>query len=236
MTLSAQEIQQIHDFVKVNLTQGDYYDIQVELVDHFASAIEEKREENPDLKIDTAIQEVWQTFAPYNFNQIFDEKYKAIIKDTTRQWFRGLLSWFKFPKIFLSVLLFFLAWAYCSVVPTVWAFPGFGLIVLVVSLYYLRKWDYSFKRFGKIARLSLTAIHGVFYGLIIVNIGPLIADFLFPTGTSEQVNDASISYMGISAALIITIQAIVLLNHIQVRGADVDKAKRDYPEIFTKTA
>lgn len=236
MTLSAQEIQQIHDFVKVNLTQGDYYDIQVELVDHFASAIEEKREDNPGLHIDTAIQEVWQTFAPYNFNQIFEEKYKAIIKDTTRQWFRGLLSWFKFPKIFLSVLVFFISWAYCSVVPAAWVLPGFALIVLIISLCYLRKWDYSFKRFGKVARLSLSVFNTMFSALIMINILPIILHYLFDRSENSVSTGGSISYMGIDAALIITIQAIVLLNHIQVRGADVDKAKRDYPEIFTKTA
>lgn len=238
MTLSAQEIQQIHDFVKVNLTQGDYYDIQVELVDHFASAIEEKREENPGLHIDTAIQEVWQTFAPYNFNQIFEEKHRAITKDTIRQWFQGFISWFKFPKIFLSVLVFFLSWVYCSVVPITWVFPGFALIVLIVSLYYLYKWDYSLKRFGKIARLGLSLFHGIFFGLIMINILPTILDYLFDLiWNSGLVNEGSIPSFGKIGigALFITIQVIVLLNHIQVRGAEVDRAKRDYPEVFTKT-
>lgn len=238
MALSAQEIQQIHDFVKANLTQGDYYDIQVELVDHFASAIEEKRKENPDLQIETAIQEVWWSFEPYRFNRIFEEKYKAIIKDTMRQWFRGLLGWFKFPKIFFSVLVFFLSWVYCSVVSVVWVFPGFALIVLIISLFYLHKWDYSLKRFGRVARLSLSVFNMVFFGLIMINILPTILDYLSDLiWNNGQVNEGSIPFFGKIGigALFLTIQVIVLLNHIQVRGAEVDRAKRDYPEIFLKT-
>ena len=47
MKLSPSQLEYIHDFIKRKYV--DYYDVQVELVDHIASSIEGKIEANPKL-------------------------------------------------------------------------------------------------------------------------------------------------------------------------------------------
>jgi hypothetical protein len=53
MKLTHSQIQYIHDFVKRKYV--DYYDVQIELVDHIATAMEEKIELNPKLDFYTAL-------------------------------------------------------------------------------------------------------------------------------------------------------------------------------------
>lgn len=82
-----------------------YYDIQIEIVDHMATAIEEKRKANPDLPFKQALEEVHASFGSFGLKEIIDSKTASMSKQYRKIRRQLLRSYFTFPKIALTFLL-----------------------------------------------------------------------------------------------------------------------------------
>lgn len=82
-----------------------YYDIQIEIVDHIATAIEEKRKANPDLPFKQALEEVHASFGSFGLKEIIDSKTASMSKQYSKIRRQLLRSYFTFPKIALTFLL-----------------------------------------------------------------------------------------------------------------------------------
>ncbi len=82
-----------------------YYDIQIEIVDHMATAIEEKRKANPDLPFKQALEEVHASFGSFGLKEIVDSKTASISKQYSKIRRQLLRSYFTVPKIALTFLL-----------------------------------------------------------------------------------------------------------------------------------
>ena len=54
MKLSAEQIERLYQFTRQHYVE--YYDLQTELVDHLANAIEEQWQQNPKLSFEEALQ------------------------------------------------------------------------------------------------------------------------------------------------------------------------------------
>lgn len=82
-----------------------YYDVQVELVDHLANAIEERMAAQPDLSFENALQDVYKGFGKTGFAPLLRQKEKAVAKFNSRlMWgfFKAQLRW---PKILMVLLV-----------------------------------------------------------------------------------------------------------------------------------
>ncbi len=82
-----------------------YYDIQIEIVDHMASAIEEKLKNNPDLSFKQALDEVHFSFGSFGLQEIVEAKTSAMRKQYGKIRRQLLRSYFTFPKIAFTFLL-----------------------------------------------------------------------------------------------------------------------------------
>ena len=82
-----------------------YYDIQIEIVDHMATAIEEKRKINPDLPFKQALEEVHASFGSFGLQEIVNSKTSAMSKQYGKIRRQLMWSYFTFPKIALTFLL-----------------------------------------------------------------------------------------------------------------------------------
>jgi cell division protein FtsL len=82
-----------------------HYDVQIELVDHLASAIEEQWEENPDLSFYDALRRTYSKFGVTGFSKIKRQKVKALRRKYSREFFKCILSFFSWPKIILTIML-----------------------------------------------------------------------------------------------------------------------------------
>lgn len=82
-----------------------YYDIQIEIVDHMATAIEEKRKANPDLPFKQALEEVHTSFGSFGLQEIVNSKTSAMSKHYGKIRRQLFWSYFTFPKIALTFLL-----------------------------------------------------------------------------------------------------------------------------------
>ncbi len=94
------ETQELFNLIERHAIQ--YYDVQIEIVDHYASAIEEIWEKEPDLSFLDAQKRIYRKF--WDFKTLEAEKKKALEKGYEKQLFGELKSWLKLPKIILTLL------------------------------------------------------------------------------------------------------------------------------------
>lgn len=101
MALNNQQLDSIKAFIaKRGFT---HVDLQLELLDHVASRVEEKMEANPALSFDTALTETHREFGVFGFSGMED----GLRKSLERQYFQLALAegkhWFEFPRVLLLV-------------------------------------------------------------------------------------------------------------------------------------
>ena len=104
MELTKNQIQQLHNFIK---NKGViWYDVRLEIVDHFANALEEKLKKKPDFDFTQAVNEIYKDFNDVKFKKLIKEKSKIINTNLRQSAFSHFKGFFKLPKIILSILLF----------------------------------------------------------------------------------------------------------------------------------
>lgn len=82
-----------------------HYDLQIELVDHLASAIEQKWEENPELTLAEAIPAAYKQFGIYGFSKFQEIKEKALRKKYTRLLWQYFGEFYRLPKIIMTIAI-----------------------------------------------------------------------------------------------------------------------------------
>lgn len=103
--LTTEQIEELHEFCYFQSIF--HYDVQVELVDHLASAIEERWKTNPAMPFQDALYKVDQKFGSHaGFVIIRQEKEKALRKKYRRLLWQFVADYYKFPKIMVTLSLF----------------------------------------------------------------------------------------------------------------------------------
>lgn len=100
-TLNEQEIEQLTQFCRQHYVR--YYDVQIELVDHLANAIETELESRPQLSFTDALQEVYKGFGPTGFRKMIASKEQALAQEHKHYHRQAFLSYFSLPKIVLTI-------------------------------------------------------------------------------------------------------------------------------------
>ena len=105
MKLTKEQIKQIDNYI---FSCGiEWFDVRMELVDHFANSLEHKLEENPSLDFKQAIINEHKSFSDRGFEKLLKTKIKAVEKNFYKQVFKHLKSFFKIPKIIISASIFY---------------------------------------------------------------------------------------------------------------------------------
>jgi hypothetical protein len=103
--LTPAEIDKLFDFCRLNLIK--YFEVQTELVDHFAMLIEERWSQFPELSFEKALDEVSKKFGGKNeLAHIDKERVKAFRKKYNHLKIKELKGYFRFPKIVMTICLF----------------------------------------------------------------------------------------------------------------------------------
>jgi hypothetical protein len=98
--------EQIDDLFSFCEEQDVYhYDLQIELVDHLAAAIEQKWKENPKLTYEKALWAVFDQFGNSGFRKIRRAKERALRKKYSRVLWQYIGEFFKLPKIILTIAI-----------------------------------------------------------------------------------------------------------------------------------
>jgi len=105
MKLSQEQIQQIDRYITA--CGIEWIEVRAELVDHFANSLEEKLAINPTLDFTHAIVEEHKSFSDNGFKKLLETKKAAVHKQFYHQVFINLKSFFKLPKIIISIAVFY---------------------------------------------------------------------------------------------------------------------------------
>ena len=119
--IGKQEIEKIYDYVQKHKVK--YVDVQIELVDHLATEIERIRSENPTIDFQSALEKassafdvktynIWPNFREIRyvngFKNLVIQKEKQTYKYLNSRIHNYFLSFFKLPKVILTISLWLL--------------------------------------------------------------------------------------------------------------------------------
>lgn len=124
--LTEQEINQIFDFTKKHYVE--YYDVQVELVDHLANAIEVQWEENPNITFDEALQIEFKKFGIFGFTGLIEKKQSELTTHYNKMFWKSVLQFITIPKVIITIAL------YLAVFTTLIKWGTLGEIIILVLL------------------------------------------------------------------------------------------------------
>jgi len=178
--LTSEEIENLYEFCYFRSVF--HYDVQVEIVDHLASAIEELWKTNPELPFEETIYMLGEQFGgDLGFAQIKKEKEKALRKKYRRLLWQYVGDFYKFPKIMITLTmalsiyltLYFSEndqWIIVSLVVIFFSFTFF-------YFYYRRTHQHLKIKDGYTFLLSeIRSVNGVLYYTVIVGGGTFIRE------------------------------------------------------------
>jgi hypothetical protein len=82
-----------------------HYDLQVELVDHLASSIEEQWQTNPEISFEEALKNTFKKFGIHGFSKIKQQKQKELRRKYNVLLWKFLFEFYRWPKILLTLAL-----------------------------------------------------------------------------------------------------------------------------------
>lgn len=138
--LTKEQIQKLFEFTKSHRIR--YYDLQSEVVDHLASAIEAKWEGKPNLPFQKALNEVYADFGIFGFGKLEQEKREILQTKIRRNVWKYVKSFLTPPKVLLTLTLIFLWYqCLCQIDSGIIMINGtsFALGILFSILLYLRR-------------------------------------------------------------------------------------------------
>ena len=135
--ITQEETEQLFQFCRRHYVY--HYDVQIELVDHLATAIEEQWEQNPKLSFDEGLKNSFKKFGIYGFSKIKSQKEKELRRKYNRLLWHFMLDFYRWPKVittFVCTLGLFLLFQLIG--HTLWIVAGFAFLVLIGAILYHR--------------------------------------------------------------------------------------------------
>jgi hypothetical protein len=227
MKLNTQQIDQLYTFTRQHFVE--WYDLQSELVDHLANAIEQEWEQNPNRTFDEILNKEFKKFGVFGFMDVVEERQKFLNKKYTRLIWSYYREFFGLPKIILTVALFIGLHTIIQLVANPNIFPTIVVSFLLVSGFFIFKKRYDFKQKAK-----ETGMKWLFEDIMLNRVSLLL--FLFPSMIINIFNtfrdkiefyDWSL-ILGEIALVLVGLLIFIQINIIPKRVAE-DLAKT-YPE------
>lgn len=137
-SITQEEVQSLFEFCRKHYVY--HYDLQVELVDHLASSIEEQWETNTELSFDEALHKTFRKFGITGFSKIKEQKQKELTRKYNRLIWKYVIEFFSWPKIVMTVAFTLaLATVFKLVENDFWVLVSifFGLTFFMLYYYFL---------------------------------------------------------------------------------------------------
>src|SRR5690606_26447043 len=102
--ITEKEIEQLFDFTKKHYVE--HYDVQVELVDHLANAIEDQWKENSNISFEDALEKEFKKFGVFGFTGLVEQKQTELHKHYNKMLRNEVLKFLSIPKAIITVILY----------------------------------------------------------------------------------------------------------------------------------
>jgi hypothetical protein len=130
MKLTSEQIERLYLFTRQHYVE--WYDLQTELVDHMANAIEAQWQEHPKLSFEEALQKEFKKFGVFGFMDVVEKRKAALNKKYNGIIWKHFKAFFTIPKIILTATLVAVTFALLNVslYKSEVVLGAFGIIIL----------------------------------------------------------------------------------------------------------
>lgn len=225
--LNKKEIESLFTFCKKHFVY--YYDVQVELVDHRANAVEAELLADPKTTFEKALQKVHQSFGIMGFAPLVAEKEKMAERQGRRLFWKLFKGHFRWPKILLLRIIVSVAFTFFSSYPDLFGIFNVPVVIgcFLADLNGFRKIRKEISSLGKkflVVEYSQNA--SLFLILFYVFAFPKILDkVLLPTHGYSSILISSM----VTGILIVT-----AMVDLQILSSLKKRLLKAYPEVFAK--
>ncbi|MFK5889119.1 MAG: hypothetical protein QM486_00130 [Flavobacteriaceae bacterium] len=129
MQLTKDQIQQIETYLSSCV---EWYDVRMELIDHFAMAVSAELKENPIQSFKQALNQVHKNFGTNGFKDLLATKTKVVEKQFYKSAFKYFAGFFKLPRIILTGFSF---WALVILLSNIENKENFFLTLSAIALF-----------------------------------------------------------------------------------------------------
>jgi hypothetical protein len=224
--LNDEQINELFSFCKKHYVH--HYDVQVELVDHLANAIEEKINANPNLSFEKALDEVYKTFGYKGFAGIVEAKTIAIEKQYRKLRYKLFFAYFTWPKAIFTLMLFLSLLSLKIWVPANFQYELIGILsiaFIISESLFDTKVKRLFKKQNQRLLLTEVGVDKFFLSSIGIFLINLIYRFL------EKQGQISWMYFGLFS-LFIVVMVLFSLAYVELCKQLHAKARKEYPIAF----
>jgi len=129
MKLSSEQIGQLYTFTRRHYVE--WYDLQSELVDHLANAIEAEWQQDPKLTFEEVLDIEFKKFGIFGFMDVVEERQKFLQKKYARLIWKYYKQFFRLPRIILTFALIYMLFLISGLFPNP---KYFFLSILVIGI------------------------------------------------------------------------------------------------------
>lgn len=216
--LTKEQIQHLYNFCEQHYVY--FYDVQVELVDHLAEAIEEEMKSDKKLSFEHALERVYARFGVMGFSDIVRERARFLNKQARRNYYRLIKKQFSWPVILRSLCVGSLFYLLCTVheLMALILMAAFVLAGSISNIYHAVSLGKMVKRTGKKFMLMQYSYQGNFGWLSLYIFAQLVIH-------SNPMHPLLYAF-----AVMVYFAVFVASNEL---SKDVNRGlKRDFPEVF----
>lgn len=213
--LSDSQVAQLFEFTEKKLVH--WYDLQIEMVDHLASGIENEMLSSPDLTFDSALAKIYKSFGLFGFAKIVQERQAQLAKAAKKMWWSELRTIFHWPEIILFTLIISAVSTVSLLVSSDILYDLFLVIYVTISLLFF---VYVIRDFRIQKKLLLMQYGATYFS------SPFIYEFIIlamVTHISPQ-----------SFTILLTVGILIKLTSLRLYNKIRSEAKFLYPSVFLK--
>jgi hypothetical protein len=202
-TITTEETKKLFEFCRNHFV--NYYDVQIELVDHLATAIEEKWKTNPELPFNDVVNNTFKKLGIYGFSKIKGQKKRELKRKYNRLLWSYFTEFYRWPKLLMTFVLTFALFILFQLVENslVIFYAYFSALIVFVVVYFFT-WNRRFKLETKKKFLLIDYLNGVLSTLLIliIQIPNLIFQLVLNIESSTLKIENPLILLGISLVLV----------------------------------
>lgn len=225
MKLNESQIEKLYLFTRQHFVE--YYDLQTELVDHLANAIEAQWEEFPNRNFDQALQIEFKKFGVFGFMDVVEKRQIALQKKYGKIVWSHFKNFFHLPQIigtFSAVGILFYILKICSFPDVLFV----GLLGILFVIFFVA----LFRNYNKMKKRSLATGKKWLFKEVLTGYGQfgglLFLPFQIISNFNTTLNDDYLLFLASFLLVIIALTHYIILVIIPNKAEHY--LKETYPE------
>lgn len=134
--VTPKQVEKLYEFTQKHYVE--YYDLQTELVDHLAHAIEAKWEKSPEVSFEDALHLEFKKFGVFGFTGIVEERQKAMSKRYRKLIWKHFKAYFTIPKVIFTLFLVVFVFSilqFSEKYSGIIYLSAFGAVIVTMAIY-----------------------------------------------------------------------------------------------------